>query len=70
MKLKIGFALLALAGSSFAALVSVESFESFDVLGDRGFTLPSGAPVTSGLARVGIFSSLTDAQVLTLGSRM
>ncbi|MEY4570191.1 MAG: hypothetical protein RLZZ398_1630 [Verrucomicrobiota bacterium] len=63
MKSKIVLALLALAGSSFGALVSLESLQTFDGTGDTGFKNSAG-PMTSGLVRVGIFTTLTDLQVL------
>lgn len=64
MKLKIATLLLAVTGSSFGALISIDSLQSFDGTGDTGFTYEGGAAVTSGTASVGIFSSLTDAQIL------
>ena len=67
MKSKLAIVLAALSSSSFAALVSVESLQTFDGAGDTGFVV-GGVPVqpTQGLARVGIFTSLTDVQITAL----
>ena len=71
MKLKITFGFLALAGTSFGALVSLSSIGgNYNGTDDYGIVLTSGLPVAagSGTARAGFFSTLTDAQVLALAT--
>ena len=69
MKLKITSALLALTGMGFGATITLSSVGSnYDGSDDYGVLLSTGVPVTAsaGVARVGIFTTLTDAQVTAL----
>jgi hypothetical protein len=69
MKLRLIASFVALAGTSFGALVTVESLQTFDGVGDTGFkAFDTGNPLTTGLAQIGIFSTLTDSQVGDLAS--
>jgi hypothetical protein len=70
MKRKIAFLFGALASTSFGALVTVESLQTFDGTGDTGFLISPGVAVTTGSASVGIFSTLTDLEVAGLASSL
>jgi hypothetical protein len=69
MKLKITSALLALTGMGFGATITLSSVGvAYDGSDDYGILLSTGSPVApeAGIARVGIFTTLTDAQVSAL----
>jgi hypothetical protein len=69
MKLKITCAFLALAGTSFGALVSLSSVgANYNGTDDYGVVNSSGVAIAAGagLARVGFFPTLTDVQVADL----
>jgi MYXO-CTERM domain-containing protein len=71
MKLKIASVLIALASSSYGALVTLSSFaETYNGQDDYGILLSTGVPVApgAGLASVIVFSSLTDTQVADLAA--
>jgi hypothetical protein len=71
MKLKITSVLLALTGMSFGATITLSSVGSnYDGTDDYGILLANGTPVAqnAGLARVGIFTTLTDTQVSDLAA--
>jgi hypothetical protein len=69
MKLKITAVILALASSSYGALITLSSFaESYNGQDDYGILLANGTPVapSAGLAQVIVFSTFTDVQVAAL----
>ncbi len=71
MKLKIASVFIALASTSFGALVTLSSFaETYNGQDDYGITLSTGAPVApnAGLGRAIVFSTLTDVQVADLAA--